>query len=99
VTEFQRWWSPENLRRANASPNPDDQARWRSALARTENGRITVDGNLGPDTQRLLLWLALPRAEGGGGDDGVLEEQLVEVAHAEEQERVARLRLELGELL
>lgn len=68
VTEFQRWWSPENLRRANASPNPDDQARWRSALARTENGRITVDGNLGPDTQRLLLWLALPRAEGGGGE-------------------------------
>lgn len=68
VTEFQRWWSPENLRRANASPNPDDQARWRAALARTENGRITVDGNLGPDTQRLLLWLAIPRAEGGGGE-------------------------------
>lgn len=68
VTEFQRWWSPENLRRADASPNADDQARWRSALARTENGRIAVDGNLGPDTQRLLLWLALPRAEGGGGE-------------------------------
>jgi peptidoglycan hydrolase-like protein with peptidoglycan-binding domain len=68
VTEFQRWWSPENLRRANSSPNDDDQARWRAALARTENGRIEVDGNLGPDTQRLLLWLAIPRAEGGGGE-------------------------------
>lgn len=68
VTEFQRWWSPENLRRADASPNSDDQARWRSALARTENGRLSVDGNLGPDTQRLLLWLAMPRADGGGGE-------------------------------
>lgn len=68
VREFQQWWSPENLRRANSSPNADDQARWRSALARVAGGRLAVDGNLGPDTQRLLIWLAFPRDRGGGGE-------------------------------
>lgn len=68
VREFQGWWSPANLRRPNASPNPDDQARWRAALARLDGGRLAVDGDLGPSTQRLLLWLAMPRERGGGGE-------------------------------
>jgi peptidoglycan hydrolase-like protein with peptidoglycan-binding domain len=69
IKEFQRWWAPARINAPNADPTDTGggPTRWQEAL-RQVGGRVVVDGVLGPMTQRLLLWLAMPVARGGGGE-------------------------------
>lgn len=71
LTEFQRWWDPAALARPNADVGDaglrGGRTRYQEALA-SVGGRVAVDGVLGPVSQRLLIWLAMPVSRGGGGE-------------------------------